>query len=98
MVMDSPFGQLSKRFREGVSRWIPDLAPQVVIFASSTQYEGAVADVLRESKRIGKRYYLSYHGPHLQPDARQELVVEGQHLDQYFESPEEYTEIIEIDA
>ena len=98
MVMDSPFGQLSTRFREGVSRWIPDLAPQVVIFASSTQYEGAVAGVLRESKRVGKRYYLSYHGPHLQPDARQELVVEGQHLDQYFESPEEYTEIIEIDV
>jgi len=98
MVMDSPFGQLSTRFREGVARWVPDIAPQVVIFASSTQYEGAVANVLRESKRIGKRYYLSYHGPHLQPDARQELVVEGQRLDQYFESPEEFTEIIEVQA
>ena len=98
MVMDSPFGQLSTRFREGVARWVPDIAPQVVIFASSTQYEGAVANVLRESKRIGKRYYLSYHGPHLQPDARQELVVEGQRLDQYFESPEEFTEIIEVNA
>lgn len=98
MVMDSPFGQLSTRFREGVARWVPDLAPQVVIFASSTQYEGPVANVLRQSKRIGKRYYLSYHGPHLQPDARQELVIEGQHLEQYFESPEEYTEIIEVDA
>jgi len=98
MVMDSPFGQLSTRFREGVARWVPDLAPQVVIFASSTQYEGAVANVLRQSKRIGKRYYLSYHGPHLQPDARQELIIEGRHLEQYFESPEEYTEIIEVDA
>ncbi len=98
MVMDSPFGQLSTRFREGVARWLPDLAPQVIIFASSTQYEGAVANVLRQSKRIGKRYYLSYHGPHLQPDARQELIIEGRHLEQYFESPEEYTEIIEVDA
>lgn len=98
MVMDSPFGQLSTRFREGVARWVPDIAPQVVIFASSTQYEGAVADVLRRSKRIGKRYYLSYHGPHLQPDARQQLNVEEQRLEQYFESPEEFTEIIEIHA
>jgi DNA sulfur modification protein DndD len=51
MVMDSPFGQLSQ-FRPGVARWIPELAPQVVIFVSSTQYEGAVATELKKSKRI----------------------------------------------
>ena len=98
MVMDSPFGQLSTRFREGVARWVPDIAPQVVIFASSTQYEGAVANVLRESKRVGKRYYLSYHGPHLQPDARAELNIEGRQLEQYYESSEEFTEIIEVEV
>jgi len=97
MVMDSPFGQLSTRFRTGVAKWIPDLAPQVVIFASSTQYEGAVADVLRDTKKIGKRYYLRYHGPHLQTDAKQDLSIEGKMFEQYIESTEEFTEIMEVE-
>lgn len=98
MVMDSPFGQLGTHFREGVAKWIPSLAPQVVIFASSTQYEGAVADVLKQSRRVGKRYYLSYHGPKLAANARPELVVDGKRLEQYFEADEELTEIREIEG
>lgn len=97
MVMDSPFGQLSHQFREGVARWIPNLSPQVVIFASSTQYEGPVAEVLKQSRRVGKRYYLCYHGPKLAANARRELIVDGKHLEQYFEADEEQTEIREID-
>ncbi len=97
MVMDSPFGQLSTQFREGVARWIPSLAPQVIIFASSTQYEGPVAEVLRQSRRIGKRYYLCYHGPKLAAKAHAELLLEGQRLEQYFEAPEEFTQIKEIE-
>ncbi|HOB98777.1 MAG TPA: chromosome segregation protein SMC [Verrucomicrobiota bacterium] len=93
MVMDSPFGQLSLQFREGVAKWVPSLAPQVVIFASSTQYEGPVADVLRQSRRVGKRYYLCYHGPKLAANARPDLVVDGRRLEQYVESAEEHTEI-----
>lgn len=98
MVMDSPFGQLGVHFREGVAHWIPSLAPQVVIFVSSTQYEGPVAEVLRKSRRIGKRYYLCYHGPKLAANARPELVVDGKRLEQYVEADEEQTELREIDA
>lgn len=98
MVMDSPFGQLSLQFREGVANWVPSLAPQVVIFASSTQYEGPVAEVLRKSRRIGKRYYLCYHGPKLAANARPDLLVDGKHLEQYVEALQEHTEIREIDA
>lgn len=98
MVMDSPFGQLGVHFRQGVAKWIPSLAPQVVIFASSTQYEGAVADVLKQSRRVGKRYYLCYHGPKLAANARPELAVDGKRLEQYFEADEEQTEIREIDG
>jgi DNA sulfur modification protein DndD len=97
MVMDSPFGQLGVMFREGVAKWVPDLAPQVVIFVSSTQYEGAVAKVLRQSNRIGKRYYLCYHGPRLQKEARPDLSIDGQKFEQYAESKEEFTEICEIE-
>lgn len=98
MVMDSPFGQLSLQFREGVAKWIPSLAPQVVIFASSTQYEGPVAEVLRKARRVGKRYYLCYHGPKLAVNARPELALEGKLLEQYVEAKEEHTEIREVDA
>jgi DNA sulfur modification protein DndD len=96
MVMDSPFGQLSLQFREGVAKWIPNLAPQVVIFASSTQYEGPVADVLKQSRRIGKRYYLCYHGPKLAATAKPELKLNGSKLEQYIEAEEEFTQIIEV--
>lgn len=98
MVMDSPFGQLGVNFREGVAQWIPSLAPQVVIFVSSTQYEGPVAEVLRKSRRVGKRYYLCYHGPKLAANARPELVVDGKRLEQYVEADEEQTEIRELDT
>jgi DNA sulfur modification protein DndD len=98
MVMDSPFGQLSLQFREGVAKWIPGLAPQVVIFASSTQYEGPVAEVLRKARRVGKRYYLCYHGPKLAVNARSELALEGKLLEQYVEAKEEHTEIREVDV
>jgi DNA sulfur modification protein DndD len=97
MVMDSPFGQLSQ-FRPGVARWIPELAPQVVIFVSSTQFEGAVATELKKSKRISKRYYLAYHGPNIHADAKRELQIGKDNVTVYFEEKkEEFTEIQELE-
>ena len=99
MVMDSPFGQLSTRFRKGIAEIVPFLAPQVVLFASSEQYfgmTGAVSDQLENSKRIGKRYYLTYHAPTHSKDASDELVIGNQRLQQYFQADEERTEIKEI--
>lgn len=98
MVMDSPFGQLSQ-FRPGVARWIPELAPQVIIFVSSTQFEGAVADELKKSKRIGKRYYLTYHGPNIQPDAKRELQIGKNPVTVYVEEKkDEFTEICDLET
>jgi DNA sulfur modification protein DndD len=99
MVMDSPFGQLSTRFRKGIAEIVPFLAPQVILFASSEQYfgmTGAVSDQMENSNRIGKRYYLTYHAPSHSPDASDELVIGGQRLQQYFQADEECTEIREI--
>jgi DNA sulfur modification protein DndD len=99
MVMDSPFGQLSTRFRKGIAEIVPFLAPQVVLFASSEQYfgmTGAVSNQLENSHRIGKRYYLTYHAPSNFKDASDELVIGGLRLQQYLQAEEECTEIKEI--
>jgi DNA sulfur modification protein DndD len=95
LVTDSPFGQLSI-FRWGVAKWVPDLAPQVVLLVSPKQFDGDVADALRETGRIGKRYYLAYHGPSMPERAQPQLIVDGQTVQQYFQSNEEFTEIREL--
>ena len=98
LVMDSPFGQLSQ-FRPGVARWIPELANQVIIFVSSTQFEGAVATELKKSKRIGKRYYLAYHGPNIHAEAQRELLIGKHNVTVYSEDKkEEFTEIQELES
>ena len=97
LVTDSPFGQLSI-FRWGVARWVPDLAPQVILFVSPKQFDGDVADALRETGRIGKQYYLAYHGPSLSDRATPEMRIDGQPVKQYFPSEEERTEIMEVES
>ncbi len=96
LVTDSPFGQLSI-FRRGVAKWVPDLAPQVVLLVSPRQYDGDVQEALEEGGRIGKRYYLVYHGPStsLREGAQPELSVGSLKLKQYYEATEEYTEVRE---
>lgn len=95
LVTDSPFGQLSI-FRSGVAKWIPNLAPQVVLLVSPKQFDGDVAEALKETGRIGKRYYLAYYGPSMPERAQPQLVIDGQPIQQYFQSKEEYTEIREL--
>jgi len=97
MVMDSPFGALGDEFRAGVARWIPSLAPQVVILVSSSQYGGAVERELGNSNRIGRRYMLCYHGPSKRDDAAARITIAGKSFVQYKEGKIEKTEIKEID-
>lgn len=96
VAIDSPFGSLSI-FREGVARHVPALAPQVMLLVSPEQYNGQVENALNESGRVGKRYYLKYHGPAMPERAAPELVVNGQRLQQYVANPtDEFTEICEL--
>ncbi|MHB8090531.1 MAG: AAA family ATPase [Syntrophales bacterium] len=96
IAIDSPFGSLSI-FREGVAKYLPELAPQVVLFVSPKQYDGEVEAALKASGRISKRYYLRYYGPSMPERAAPELVVDGQSIQQYcpLES-DEYTEIVPL--
>lgn len=96
VVMDSPFGSLDLSYREGVAKMLPALANQVVAFVSSSQYNGPVERVFSKGGLIGKRYYLVYHGPKLPPEARQQLKIEGENVQLYQQSAEEFTVIREI--
>ncbi|MCY4289240.1 MAG: AAA family ATPase [Aestuariivita sp.] len=61
LVMDSPFGALDREYREKVAQHIPDLADQVIIFASNSQWSKEVDNKCRPF--IGKEYSLVYHAP-----------------------------------
>jgi DNA sulfur modification protein DndD len=96
IAIDSPFGSLSV-FRSGVARHVPELAPQVLLLVSPEQYNGQVEVELRKSGRVGKRYYLTYHGPTLPERAAAALHVNGQELQQYFPEPNaEFSKIVEL--
>lgn len=97
VAIDSPFGSLSI-FRDGVARNIPELAPQVLLLVSPEQYNGQVERALNETGRVGKRYYLAYHGPTIPERANPELAVNGQKIQQYFpDTSDEYTIIKEVE-
>lgn len=61
IIMDSPFGALDREYREKIAEHIPQLADQVVIFASNSQWSKEVDEKCRPY--IGKEYSLVYHAP-----------------------------------
>ncbi|MEX2580485.1 MAG: AAA family ATPase [Verrucomicrobiales bacterium] len=96
IAIDSPFGSLSM-FRRDVARYIPELAPQVLLLVSPTQYDGDVHEALESVGRVGKRYYLSFTGRTIREDANPELIIGGETIRQYFHSDdEEFTTICEL--
>lgn len=60
IVMDSPFGTLDSEYRKQIAHHIPELAPQIVVMVSQTQWRGEVEKEM--TPRIGKQYVLVYHG------------------------------------
>ena len=97
MVMDSPFGQLGDEFRAGVAKWIPTLAPQVIVFVSSSQYKGKVEEMFNEGGRVGRRYLLAYHGPTKRSEAAASITLGSKRFTQYYKNDVEYTELKEIE-
>ena len=96
IAIDSPFGSLSM-FRKDVARYIPELAPQVLLLVSPTQYDGDVDEALETVGRVGRRYFLTFTGPTIPDRANPELVVGGRKIQQYFPSTdEEFTRICEL--
>jgi DNA sulfur modification protein DndD len=59
LVMDSPFGALDKEHRREISRVLPTLASQVIVFATDSQWEGPVEEEMASA--VGSQYWLNFH-------------------------------------
>ncbi len=95
MVMDSPFGSLDEVYRRQVANALPQLANQLVVLVTKTQWRGEVAEEMNEW--IGKQYVLVYFSP--KRDCTEDgLMINGRYypLVQPSENGFEYTEIREI--
>ena len=74
IVMDSPFGSLDRIYRRQVARAIPQLANQLIILATKTQWREEVERAIAD--RIGKQYVLIYSSP--KPDCEQDWLKLGE--------------------
>lgn len=61
IVMDSPFGSLDQIYRRQVAKAIPQLAKQLIILVTKTQWEGEVET--ETAPLIGEEYVLTYYSP-----------------------------------
>ena len=59
LVMDSPFGALDDDYRYKVAEQVSNLADQVIIFVSNSQWSGNVKEAC--SSRVGNSYRLIHH-------------------------------------
>ena len=95
IVMDSPFGSLDETYRQQVARAIPQLANQLVVLVTKTQWRGEVATTIGD--RIEREYVLTYYSskPNCQEDWLKlhdvDYPLVKQNSDRF-----EYTEIVEI--
>lgn len=87
IVMDSPFGQLDEEYRQRIALAIPDLASQVIIMVSPTQWKNEVEHAV--AGKVGKHYLLLYHTPGAGKPGTNPLTTIP-------ESEHEYTEIKEV--
>ncbi|GFE69241.1 AAA family ATPase [Chroococcus sp. FPU101] len=96
MVMDSPFGSLDEIYRRQVAKAIPQIANQLIVLVTKTQWRGEVETEMR--KYIGKEYILVYHSP--KRDCEEDSInIDGITYPLVVRSSNgyEYTEIIEVE-
>jgi DNA sulfur modification protein DndD len=92
IVMDSPFGSLDRIYRQQVARSIPQLANQLIILATKTQWRGEVETAITD--RLGREYVLIYYSS--KPDCEKDWLELGElnyPLVQQSSNNFEYTEI-----
>ena len=61
IVMDSPFGSLDRIYRRQVAKAIPQLANQLIILVTKTQWQGEVQ--VETEPLVGREYVLTYYSP-----------------------------------
>ena len=72
LVMDSPFGALDDDYREKVAASVSELAEQVIMFVSNSQWSGKVKSAC--SGKVGKSFQLVYHSPKLEPGSEDQYT------------------------
>jgi DNA sulfur modification protein DndD len=95
IVMDSPFGSLDHIYRRQVAQAIPQLANQLVVLATKTQWRDEVEAEI--NNYIDREYVLVYNSP--KPDCEVDwLQLEGLNYSLVRPSSNhfEYTEVLKI--
>ena len=96
IVMDSPFGSLDEIYRRQIAKTLPQLANQIVVLVTKTQWRGEVDREM--AAHIGREYVLTYNSP--KPDCEEDAIeLGGDRYPLVKQSPNEfeYTEIVEVD-
>ncbi len=96
IVMDSPFGSLDEIYRRQIAKTIPQLANQLVVLVTNTQWRGEVATEMVD--RVGREYVLTYYSS--KPDCEEDWIEIGGRrypLVKQSQNEFEYTEIIEVE-
>ncbi|MFN6479157.1 AAA family ATPase [Nostoc sp. DedQUE07] len=96
IVMDSPFGSLDENSRRHIAKTIPQLANQLIVLVTKTQWRGEVEAEMTD--RIGREYVLTYYSS--KPDCEQDYIeLGGERYPLVKQSPNEfeYTEIMEVE-
>jgi DNA sulfur modification protein DndD len=95
IVMDSPFGSLDEIYRRQVAKSIPQIANQLIILVTKTQWRIEVEEEVADY--LGKEYVLVYHSPK-QDCEEDSIILHGVNYPLVKQSPNEfeYTEIVEV--
>ncbi len=83
IVMDSPFGALDPDHRARIAVGIPNLAHQIVVLATDSQWEGTVEEAMRNM--VGAEYTLQYYPTQRKGAVTYEYteIKEGYHAQTY---------------
>jgi DNA sulfur modification protein DndD len=95
IVMDSPFGSLDRISRRQIARILPQLASQLLVLVTKTQWRDEVETEMHS--KIGRQYVLTYYTS--KSDAPEDyLEINGDRypLIEHSSNDFDYTEIIEI--
>jgi DNA sulfur modification protein DndD len=95
IVMDSPFGSLDRISRRQIARILPQLASQLLVLVTKTQWRDEVETEMLS--KIGKQYILTYYTSKLDaPEDYLEIAGRRYPLVQHSPNDFDYTEISEI--
>ncbi|MBL1210498.1 AAA family ATPase [Geminocystis sp. GBBB08] len=95
IIMDSPFGSLDEIYRRQVAKSIPQLANQLVVLVTKTQWRNEVETEM--NPYINKQYVLVYRSP--KEDCQEDFInIYGEEypLVKKSDNQFEYTEIMEV--